>query len=150
MDAAQQEAIEAFGHVFESLGANYNFGRMWAYLHVVPDAVTQQELAVALNISQSVVSTTIRQLLAAQMAEKRRGRRGEPARYAVAPVSAGLAVKASQARMQVICGLFERLALVPLPEQSVKHIAAQLDFYRYMADGMRDLIARWEAQGGAP
>lgn len=146
MDAATRAAVEAFGTTFESLGASRNFGRVWALLHVREEPLTQQEIAATLHLSQSVVSTTLRQLAAAQMVEKARGGGHRAARYGLSPVPAGLAAKVSQARMEIMVGLFDRLAALPLSEARSHHIERQIAFYRYMAQGMQRLIAAWEAE----
>lgn len=69
-DSPHATVIEDFGRKFETLGLPYNVGRIYGLALIAEEPLSQDDLVEALGVSQSVVSTNCRALVAMGMLRK--------------------------------------------------------------------------------
>ena len=148
MDDATAQVIEEFGHRFEEFGMSYNLGRVYGLTFVSNSSITQEEISEVLGISQSVVSTTVRQLVRLGMLEKVRKPGGRSAAYQSPQKSVKAFVNRLQVRIVIMEDLFSKLSSLPLDEPTKTRVTRHHRFMRYMAKGITALLsAREWAQG---
>jgi DNA-binding transcriptional regulator GbsR (MarR family) len=137
--------IESWGRQYETLGMTYNFGRCFALAMVATDPLSQEDFAEALGISQSVVSTSLRPLMAIGMLEKVRIPGVRAARYRIPSDAATVLARIQAKRMEILRGLMSEAAALELPEPARERVANHLSLWEYFENNMHELIERWEA-----
>jgi DNA-binding transcriptional regulator GbsR (MarR family) len=60
--APMSDFIEQVGHFFDRFGFRRNLGRIWATLYLAPDPLSQAEIAVLLDLSSGLVSSSLKEL----------------------------------------------------------------------------------------
>ena len=147
MDDASLQVIDEFGHRFEDLGAPYNLGRTYAVLMLSSKPLSQDDIASSLGVSQSVVSTTLKQMVLGRLVEKTRLPGSRKTHYQVPDRIEAVMAAALHRRLTIIQELFRRAAELELSDEVRERIDHNLAFYEHLHQGMTGLLAEWHEEG---
>jgi len=146
MDEKTTAVIDSYGKTFEALGSSYNLGRCFGLGMISGEPLTQSELAEALHISQSVVSTTVRQMLHMGMLEKVRVKGERSAHYQVPVDAAKLLVESPAKRIALFVDMLDQASQLDLDDNARVRVALFRDLYSFFGEHLNDLLELYEKE----
>lgn len=149
MDNTQQQYVEEFGLMFETIGINQTMGRIMGWLLIAePPHQTLDEICEALDMSKSTISTTVRSMTQLGMIE-RVSLRGDRRHYY--QINDAFWLDAFNRATQQMTG-FHRMAekglklLEAEPESRRQRLQDMYDLYAFLKREMPILVERWHAE----
>lgn len=146
MNDAAREVVESFGRLFETLGSGYNLGRCFGYALLAHEPVTQSQLVDALGVSQSVVSTTLRQMTVMGLLEKVRVPGSRAAHYQIPTDAAQLMVESPRRRIAMFTEVLGEASALELAPSARQRVDLFLELYSFLDKHMVDLLTQWRKE----
>ena len=141
MKQSEKDAVlDHFGHMYEKIGSTYTIGRCYGLCLLAESPISQDRFCTELHLSQSVVSTTVRQLLHIGVLEKTRIKGSRKLHYKVPAHAAQLAGSATVAKMTLFEEALVMASLLELGEVATARIKDQRLFYQELSTVVLDFV----------
>jgi hypothetical protein len=144
-DEATTRYVDGFGVMMAGFGggaAGATFGRLLAYLLLMPAPVSLDQMADDLGVSKSSISVAARQLEQFGFARRLPQRGSRRVLYEAAESYEGLIESDNQRRAMLLEKLRQGLAIAP-PGMSAGRMEAIVDLFEFHLEESRQTLRRW-------
>jgi DNA-binding transcriptional regulator GbsR (MarR family) len=144
--------IESMGLLMERMGAARTFGRIFGLLLVAQKALSLDEMAELLQVSKPSISTNIRMIETAALAERVSVPGDRRHYYRIRPGSLEHSVAARLPLMAQMKGVVEKGIEAVEPDNEVvrKRLEDTRDFYEFIMHETEAALTRWRQRNASP